>query len=148
MIDSNTINVILNSLESTEGRIKSTLDELIKLILKISHESEEIQDELELYEDILFHIYVYDVDYNIWLKKVGTTLTFNTSYYENVPEEMNIVHFILSKKVIKKVFALKLDPSDAYMKGLIKIQGNLTHAIIARNLLKIFFRYFKSHLAN
>ncbi len=148
MIDSNVISLILNSLESTGGNAKSTLDELVKLIVEISHESEDLKDELNLYDDMFFHIYIHDIDYNIWIKKVGAKLTFNTSYYENVPEEMKIIHFILSKKVFKRIFTQRLDPTDSFMRGLVKIQGNLSDGIIIRNLLKIFFQYINYYLTN
>jgi hypothetical protein len=148
MIDSNAISMILNSLESPEVNANSSLDELIKLIIKVSYESEEIKDELKLYDEMFLHIYIYDIDYNIWIKKVGSTLTFNTSYYENVPEEMKIIHFILTKKIFKRIFTQRLDPTDGYMRGLVKIQGNLSDAIIIRNFLKIFFQYINFYLAN
>ena len=146
MIDSNPISMMLNSFDSSDKKIKSTIDELLKFIIKVAHESEDIQDELKLYGNLFFHIYIYDIDYNIWIKKIGATLTFNTSYYENVPEDMNIIHYILSKKTMKKIFTQKLNPAEAYMKGLVTIQGSSSDGIITRNLLKIFFQYINFFL--
>ncbi|MFW9951812.1 MAG: hypothetical protein ACFFKA_16975 [Candidatus Thorarchaeota archaeon] len=146
MIDSNPISVMLNSLDSNDREVKSTLENLIKFVIKVAYESEEIQDELLLYDDLYFHIYIYDIDFNIWIKKFGAILTFNTSYYENVPKEMNIIHYILSKKTIKRIFTQRLNPADAYMKGLVQIQGNLSNAIITRNLLKVFFQYINFYI--
>ena len=149
MIDSNVISIMINSLtdlESTEGKAKSTLDELIKLIVKVSHESEDIQDELKLYGDMFFHIYIPDIDYNIWIKKVGATLTFHTSYYEKTPDNVSVIHFLLSKKVIKRIFTQRLKPADAFMRGLIKVQGELSDAMITKNLLKVFFDYLNYYM--
>ena len=138
---------MLSSLESTEGKAKSTLDELIKLIVKVSHDSEDIQDELKLYGDIFFHIYIVDIDYNIWIKKVGATLTYHTPYYEKTPANAKVIHFLLSKKIIKRIFTQRLKPADAFMRGLVKIQGDISVAIITKNLLKVFFEYLNYYMA-
>jgi len=61
MIDSNTILMMLNSLESTENKFKSTLDELIKLGVTIANNSKEIHEDLKLYEDTIYHVYIYDI---------------------------------------------------------------------------------------
>ncbi|GAG87915.1 unnamed protein product, partial [marine sediment metagenome] len=69
MIGSNTILVILNSLESPRTSFKATIDKFIKEAIKIANESKDFRAELELYDDIIYHIYIYDIDYNIWIKK-------------------------------------------------------------------------------
>ena len=138
MIDSNTILLILNSLESPKASFKATVDKFIKVAIKIARDSEDVKDELELYDDIIYHIYIYDIDYNIWIKKKGTSLSFNNSCYEENPENVEILHFLLTKNIIRKILIRKVQASDAFMRGLIKINGNLSDAIHARNLWKLF----------
>ncbi|GAG83089.1 unnamed protein product, partial [marine sediment metagenome] len=82
MIDSNDILLMLNSLESSESTFKSTIDKFIRLGIKIANETEEFQEELRLYEDKIYHIYINDMDYNIWLKKIGGYFSYNNSIYE------------------------------------------------------------------
>ena len=95
MIDSNnSLIMILNSLESTKTSFKSTIDKFIKAAIKIALESEDFKDELILYEDIIYHIYIYDIDHNIWIKKKGTSLSFNNSFYEENSENLDILHCI------------------------------------------------------
>ena len=103
MIDSNAIVVMLNSLESTENNFKSTLDEIIKLGITIANNSRDVHEDLKLYEDLIYHVYIYDIDYNIWVKKVDGFLTYNNSYYEANSEEINVIHIILTKKVLGKI---------------------------------------------
>ncbi len=138
MIDSNTILMILNSLESPKSSFKATIDKFIKVAIKIANESEDLIDELELYDDIICHIYIYDIDYNIWIKKKGTSLSFNNSIYEENSENVDVLHFLLSKNLMKKILMRKVQVPDAFMRGLIKINGNLSSAIHARNLWKTF----------
>ena len=82
MIDSNAILMVLNSLDSSTSSFKSTIDKFIKLGIKIANEIDEFREELEIYEDRMFHIYIKDLDYNIWLKKIGSQISYNNSYYE------------------------------------------------------------------
>ena len=138
MIDSNTIQLILNSLESSKNSFKATIDKFIKVAIKIANESEDFKDELKLYDDIIYHIYIYDIDYNIWIKKKGTSLSFNNSFYEENSENVEILHFLLTKNIMRKILIRKVQVSDACMRGLIKINGNLSSAINFRNLWKIF----------
>lgn len=130
--------MILNSLESPKNSFKSTIDKFVKIAIKIATDSEDFKDELKLYDDIIYHIYIYDIDYNIWIKKKGTSLSFNNSFYEENSENVEILHCILTKNITRKILIRKVQLSDAFMRGLIKINGNLSDAIHARNLWKLF----------
>ena len=129
--------MLLNSLESPKNSFKSTLDKFIKVVIKIANDSDDIKDELELYHDIIYHIYIYDIDYNIWIKKKGSSLSFNNSFYEANSENLEILHCILTKNIMRKILMRKVQVPDAFMRGLIKINGHLSNAIHARNLWKI-----------
>ncbi|MBY8981169.1 MAG: hypothetical protein KGD72_12325 [Candidatus Lokiarchaeota archaeon] len=138
MIGSNTILLILNSLESPRTSFKATIDKFIKEAIKIASESKDFRDELELYDDIIYHIYIHDIDYNIWIKKKGMSLSFNNSFYEENSENIEILHCILTRNSMKKILIRKMTVSDAFMRGLIRIDGNLSDAIHAKNLWKLF----------
>ena len=141
MIDSNAILMMLNSLESSESTFKSTIDKFIRLGIKIANETEELHEELKLYEDKMYHIYIKDIDYNIWLKKIGGSVAYNNSFYEENSEELGVIHFFLTKNIMKKVITRKIQAADAFMRGLIKIRGKLSDARHAKNLLSLFFTY-------
>ena len=141
MIDSNAILMVLNSLESSERTFKSTIDKFIRLGIKIANETEEFQEELELYDDKMYHIYIKDIDYNIWLKKIGGKVTYSNSYYEENLEELGVIHFFFTKTIMIKVITRKIQAADAFMRGLIKIQGEVSDAIQAKNLLSLFFTF-------
>jgi len=146
MIDSKVMTLMLHELGSGDEQFKIALDKFIKIGLKIAQDSEDLQEELKLYGNILFHIYIIDIEFNIWIKKINETLTYNTSFYEKSSVNMNTIHFILTKEVMRKIFMQKIDPTEAWFKGIIKIEGDLSDAIITRNLLKIFFFVFNSFL--
>ena len=141
MIDSNAILMMLNSLDSSKNAFKSTIDKFIRLSIKIANETEEFQEELKLFDDKIYHIYINDSDYNIWLKKIGGSVAYNNSYYEENSEGLNVIHFFLTKTTMKNVITRKIQADDAFMRGLIKIRGALSDAMCANNLLSLFFRY-------
>ena len=141
MIDSNAILMMLNSLDSSKNAFKSTLDKFIRLSIKIANETEEFQEELKLFDDKIYHIYISDSDYNIWLKKIGRSVVYNNSYYEENSEGLSVIHFFLTKTTMKKVITRKIQAADAFMRGLIKIRGDVSDAMCAKNLLSLFFRY-------
>jgi len=133
--------MMLNSLDSSKNAFKSTLDNFIRLSIKIANETEEFQEELKLFDDKIYHIYVSDSDYNIWLKKIGRSVVYNNSYYEENSEGLSVIHFFLTKTTMKKVITRKIQAADAFMRGLIKIRGDVSDAMCAKNLLSLFFRY-------
>jgi len=148
MIDTKVMNLMLIELDSTDEKFKSVLDKFIKMGIKLIQGSEEFQEELSMYGDVLFHIYISDIDYNIWFKKTGIDLTYNTSFYEKSSEELRTIHFILTKETMKNIFRKKLDPTEGWFKGIIKIDGELSDLILARNLLKSFSKLFSYQLGN
>ncbi|MFX1406752.1 MAG: hypothetical protein ACFFBW_07335 [Promethearchaeota archaeon] len=148
MIDTKVMNLMLIELDSSDEKFKSALDKFIKMGIKLIQSSEEFQEELSMYSDLLFHVFISDIDYNIWLKKIGTELSYNTSFYEKASEELRTIHFILTKEIMKRIFRKKLDPTEGWFKGIIKIDGELSDVILARNLLKSFTELFSYHLTN
>jgi hypothetical protein len=148
MIDSNLITVILESLESTDERFKTSIGRIIRLGLDIANNSEEFKEELSTYDDFICHVYVKDLDFNIWINHTDGKLSFNNNIYENHSKEEKIIHFILKREVLKKMFRQKLPASEAYMKGLIEIDGFLADAMMIKNLWLYFSKFFRHLITN
>ena len=109
--------------------------------MKIANDSEDMRDELALYEDMIFHVYLPDLDYNIWIKTTENQLNYNTNLYEVIPKRVHAIHYILNRKTITKILRQEMTAAEAYFKGLINIDGELSDAIISRNILNLFFSY-------
>jgi len=141
MIDTKVIDLVLNSLETSEDIFRSSLDKFIKLGIKIANDSEEIMDELLLYNDLIFHLYITDLDLNIWIKSNEGVLSYNNNLYEIIPENVHAIHSFLSKKIIAKILRQEMTAAEAYLKGFIQLEGNISDAIISKNILNLFFSY-------
>jgi hypothetical protein len=144
MLDSNRISTILQSLESTDQQFKASIDKIIKIGLEIANNSEDFKDEMKCYDDFLCHVYVKDIDFNLWIRNSQGRLTYNTNYYENHSNQKRIIHFIMRKEILKKIFHQKMYASEAYMKGFIEIEGTLTDAMIIKNVLRYFFKLYRN----
>ncbi|TFF87491.1 MAG: hypothetical protein EU549_04640 [Promethearchaeota archaeon] len=140
MIDSNRISVILQSLESTDEQFKASINKIMKIGLEIANNSEDFIDEMACYDDFICHVYVKDLDFNLWIHHEHKRLSFNTNYYEEHSNDIRIVHFILKKDILKKIIHRKMSASEAYMKGFIDIEGNIADAMMIKNMLQYFFK--------
>ncbi len=143
--DTKVLYSMLHTLELVDDAFKTNIDKLINIGIKIANKSKDFQDELRLFGDILFHLYLKDIDFNIWINNTDGSLAYNTSFYEPESEKTRTIHFILTKNILKKIFTKDLDAAEAYMKGLIEFEGRYSDAMIAKNLLKTYF-YYLEHL--
>ena len=109
--------------------------------MKIANDSEDVRDELALYEDMIFHVYLPDLDHNIWIKTSENQLNYNTNLYELIPKNSHVIHYILNRKTMAKLLRQEMTAAEAYFKGLVNIDGELSDAIISRNILNQFFAY-------
>ena len=148
MIDSNRISVILQSLESTDEQFKASIDKIIKIGLEIANDTDDFKDEMSCYDDFICHVYIKDLDFNIWIYHEQGNLSYNTNYYEKHPNDNKIIHFIMRKEILKKIFYQKIYASEAYMKGLIEIEGSLRDAMMIKNMLQCFFMLLRSLIRN
>jgi len=148
LIDSNRISAILESLESTDEQFKASIDKIIKFGLEIANNSEDFKDELDCYDDFICHVYIKDLDFNIWVNHNQGQLSYNTNYYEKHPNDKKIIHFIMRKEILKKIFYQKVYASEAYMKGFIEIEGTLADAMIIKNVLGYFFKLLRYLIIN
>ena len=139
--DTKAIDIALNTLGASDENFRSALDKFIKLSIKIANDSDEMQDELALYGDMIFHVYLPDLDYNLWIKTRNNQLNYNSHLYEVIPKNARAIHYILNRKTMTRIIKQQMTPAEAYFRGLIRIDGKMSDAIISRSILKTFFSY-------
>lgn len=142
--DSKVLHSMLNALQLTDDSFKVNIDKLMSVCVKIANKSIDFQDELRLFGDIIFHLYLKDIDFNIWIVSSDGILTYNTSFYEPETQKKRTIHFLLAKDTLKRIFTKELDAAEAYMKGFLEFEGKFSDAIIAKNIMKIYSYYLKN----
>ncbi len=137
MSNHNPIISILENLESNGVKFEYALDKIIKGVVKIMNNTEELKEELMGYDDI-YQTYVVDADFNYWLEVSDGRL-----YYEKGVNPQALFKINLTKDLIIKIFREDVSGTDAFMKGKIKVEGSLSQGLRYIKLFRIFEKYLR-----
>ncbi len=111
----------------------------IKKILLFIGKISEIRDTYADYSG-LYQIHLANREFNFNFKIDEK----NILYQEGLCNDYDI-RFIITKKVLLKIFKMELHPYDAYMRGLIKADGNLSYTLRFWNFLKLCIKYLSDY---
>ena len=137
MSDHNPISSILENLESNGAKFEYTLDKIIKGVVKIMNDTEELKEELMGYDDI-YQTYVIDVDFNYWLEVSKGKLRYEKGVNPNA-----LFTFNFTKDLIIKILREEISGTDAFMKGKINVEGSLSQGLRYIKLFRIFEKYLR-----
>lgn len=142
MVNHDPINSILDNLEKDDEKFIIYMDKLIKEGVKIFNATEELQEELMGYDDI-YQTYISDVDFNYWFKITKGKIEYQKGIN---PDALFKVNY--TKDLIIKILKGDIGGTDAFMKGKIMIEGNLSQGLRYVKLYRIFFKYLKRKNGN
>ena len=137
MSDHNPIISILENLESNGAKFEYFLDKIIKGVVRIMNDTEELKEELMGYDDI-YQTYVIDAEFNYWLKVSDGRL-----YYEKGVNPQALFTIIFTKKLIVQILREEISGTAAFMKGQIKVEGSLSQGLRYIKLFRIFEKYLR-----
>ena len=140
----NSISSLLDILERDNEQFINVLDRIIRFGIKIFNSTEELQEELVGFDDI-YQTYITDLDFNYWLKVTNRRIEYQKGVNPNALFKMNF-----SKEMIIKILKREISGTDAFMRGKINVEGNLTQGLRYIKLFRIFFKYIqkKNNLDN
>ncbi len=136
MVYFNTIGSIFE-LEATDNANINLLYNFIKLGIKLVQNTTELKEELLNYDNI-YQVQISDLDFNFWVKISKGSLTYSRGINFNAT-----LDFTFTRQLLVKLIKEEITFSEAYLKGLLKMHGNLSQAIKIRNLINYFIRYLK-----
>ncbi len=137
MIGQNLINSILRNLDEESTKFEYVLDKIIKALVNIMNNTEELKEELIGFDDI-YQTYVTDANFNYWLEVSDGKLTYGNDINPKALFKINI-----NKGIIIQILKNEVSGADAFMKGKINIEGSLSQGIRYIKLFRIFVRYLK-----
>ncbi len=137
MSDHNPIISILENLESNGAKFNYILDKIIKGVVKIMNDTEELKEELMGYDDI-YQTYIIDADFNYWLEVSDGTLR-----YEKGVNPQALFRITITKDLIIKILREEISGFDAFMKGKINIEGSLSQGLRFIKLFRILQKYLR-----
>jgi alkyl sulfatase BDS1-like metallo-beta-lactamase superfamily hydrolase len=137
MAGQNPINSILRNLDKDSPKFEYVLDKIIKAVVKIMNNTEELNEELVGFDDI-YQTNVVDANFNYWLEVSDGKLTYKKGINPKALFKINI-----DKDIIIQILKNKVSGTDAFMKGKINIEGSLSQGLRYIKLFRIFVKYLK-----
>ena len=137
MVGQNPISSILKSLDKNSPKFEYVLDKIIKAVVKIMNNAEELKEELIGFDDI-YQTYVTDANYNYWLEVSDGKLQYEKGVN---PKALFTINY--NKDIIIQILKNEVSGTDAFMKGKINIEGSLSQGLRYIKLFRIFVKYLR-----
>lgn len=132
--------LIKDMLSAENGEFKEYLHQYFKKTFKKTGEIDELRESFLDFDDI-YQLCITDIDFHCWFSiKKG-----NIKYFKGKNDSFDI-KFKMTRKILQKIILHQIQPSDAYMKGLVKVEGDLSYTIRFRNFMNEFVQYVTFYL--
>ncbi|MFX1387962.1 MAG: SCP2 sterol-binding domain-containing protein [Promethearchaeota archaeon] len=138
MLNSKSFNSVLNDLENHDGEFITALDKFIKFAVSKFTSTEELREEIADYNDI-YQIIITDIDFNFWLNVSNDAIVYKEGINRNAPFRIQY-----TKDILVKILKREMYGTDAYMKGIIKADGDLSQGLRFIKLFRIFIEYLNN----
>jgi hypothetical protein len=138
MLDSKSFDSILVDLENRNEEFQSVTDQIIKFIVMKFKNTDELRDEVADYNDI-YQIIVEDGNFNFWLKISNGSIIYRKGINRNAAFKVKYI-----KETFIKILKREVNGTDAYMKGLIQVDGDLSQGLRFIKLFRLFMKYLNN----
>lgn len=138
MLDSKSFNSVLSDLENHNGGFIEVLDKFIKLAVNKFTITEELHEEIINYNDI-YQILITDLNFNFWLKVSNGSIIYKKGVNRNASFEVKY-----TKDIIIKILKREMYGTDAFMKGIIKVDGDLSQGLRFIKLFRMLIDYLNN----
>ena len=131
------ISSILRNLNVDSPKFVYTLEKIIKAVVNIMNNAEELKEELIGYDDI-YQTYVIDAGFNYWLEVSDGKLLYGKGVN---PEAAFKINF--TKDIILKILKNQVSGTDAFMKGKIRVEGSLSQGFRYIKIFRLIEKYLQ-----
>jgi putative sterol carrier protein len=138
MLNSKRLNSVLANLESHNDELIVVIDKFIKFVVDKIINTQDLREEIEEYNDI-YQIIISDLNFNFWLK-----ISNNSIIYKKGTNRNALFTVKFTKDIFMKILKQEIYGSDAYMKGLIKVDGDLSQGLRFLKLFRMFLVYLNN----
>lgn len=142
MLDSKKFNSVIHELENKEEEFIAILDKIIKMGVNFLQNTEELREEIMDY-DYICQILISDINFKFWLKVSRGSIMYKRGINQNATFRVNY-----TKDIIIKILKREMYGSEAYMKGIIKVDGDLTQGLRYIKVFRLLLKYIKNNFKN
>ncbi|MFX0153137.1 MAG: SCP2 sterol-binding domain-containing protein [Candidatus Hodarchaeota archaeon] len=114
------------------------LDKIINFAINKFKTTEELREEVLDYNDV-YQIMITDINFNFWLK-----LSNGSIIYKKGINRSALVRIKYTKDILVKILKREMDGLDAFMKGIIKVDGDLSQGLRFTKLFRLFIKYLNN----
>jgi hypothetical protein len=138
MLNSNSFSSVLHDLEHQDEEFIASLDKIINYIVYKFKVTEELREEILDY-DIIYQIIITDINYNFWLNLSKGSIIYKKGINRNASFKVKYTKDILIKILKREIYG-----TDAFIKGLLKVDGNLSQGLRYIKLFRLFLKYLNN----
>ena len=138
MLNSKSFNSVIHDLENHDGEFIALLDKIIKFVVTKFKSTQELREEITEYNDI-YQIILTDINFNFWLK-----LSNGSLYYKKGVNRSASFKVKYTKDIMVKILKREMYGTDAFMKGIIKVDGDLSQGLRFIKLFRLFLKYLNN----
>ena len=138
MLDSKGFRLVVHDLEKNTEEFITALEKIIRLGVSTIKTTEELREEIIDYDDI-YQISITDINYHFWFKVSNGTIMYKKGINRGASFRVRY-----GKDIFIKILKREMYGTDAYMKGKIKVDGDLTQGLRFIKLFRMLIKYINN----
>jgi len=138
MLDSKSFRSVIHDLENNDEEFITVLDRIISFAVSIVKNTEELRDEIIDY-DAIYQILITDINFNFWLKISNGSIMYKKGINRSATFKVRY-----TKDLFINILKRDMAGTDAYMKGKIKVDGNLSDGLRFIKIFRLFIQYVEN----
>ncbi|MFX0163691.1 MAG: SCP2 sterol-binding domain-containing protein [Candidatus Hodarchaeota archaeon] len=138
ILDSKGFRSVVLNLENNTEEFITTLERIIRLGVSIIKNTDELREEIIDYDDI-YQISIMDINYHFWFKVSNGTILYKKGINRGATFRVKY-----KKDIFIKILKREMQGTDAYMKGKIQADGDLTQGLRFIKLFRMFVKYINN----
>lgn len=140
MTYSKTFNLIIDELETEDTKTIATITRFLEFSINFIQSTQELREEILDFDNI-YQFYVNDINFELWIKISNGSIIYKKGINNN-----SDLRIFLTKNLLLRLIKQDITITDAYMKGLLKMQGDISQVVKFRNLVRFYSKYVKKTL--
>jgi len=129
------INTIINKLGDSDQEVVGILDKFINFSIDLIQTTDELLEEIIDF-DAIYQFHITDLKFNFWIGVSKGKITYKKGFKNDTS-----IRIYFTRDLILKIFKGEISGTEAYMKGLMQVNGNLSHAFKVKNFLRLLVDY-------
>jgi len=128
---------MLDELGKDNKRFLGAIDKIVNAGTHVINSTEELKEELIGYDDI-YQTHIIDLNFDYWFQVTNGTITYKRGINPDASFKMNF-----TKDLIIKILKNEISGTDAFMKGKIRVEGDISQGLRYVKLFRLFTKYLE-----